>query len=203
MKCPQHYLTDMQEVILFYNGLDVPTRQILDSKGVIPTKTAGDTKLHPRMPNFLRNGIQTILKAKKDTETSDGLATIQAQLNSLKREIKKINKKVYAAQVDATYIAKRHEENSIIIKEIQASTDAAIRIQGASIKTLEIQWSQRAKFTERPYAVSDAQYSSLSSETVPFPNHLHSYCCDNWKEARGVKILETYDHTLPQKKKDP
>nr|GEZ46506.1 hypothetical protein [Tanacetum cinerariifolium] len=32
MKCPQHYLTDMQEVILFYNGLDVPTRQILDSK---------------------------------------------------------------------------------------------------------------------------------------------------------------------------
>ncbi|GJV00221.1 retrovirus-related pol polyprotein from transposon TNT 1-94 [Tanacetum coccineum] len=30
MKCPQHYLTDMQEVILFYNGLDVPTRQILD-----------------------------------------------------------------------------------------------------------------------------------------------------------------------------
>ncbi|GKE95026.1 retrovirus-related pol polyprotein from transposon TNT 1-94, partial [Tanacetum coccineum] len=34
-KCPQHYLIDMQEVILFYNGLDVPTRQILDSKGVI------------------------------------------------------------------------------------------------------------------------------------------------------------------------
>ncbi|GJR80318.1 retrovirus-related pol polyprotein from transposon TNT 1-94 [Tanacetum coccineum] len=25
MKCPQHYLTEMQEVILFYNGLDVPT----------------------------------------------------------------------------------------------------------------------------------------------------------------------------------
>ncbi|GJV42906.1 retrovirus-related pol polyprotein from transposon TNT 1-94 [Tanacetum coccineum] len=25
MKCPQHYLIDMQEVILFYNGLDVPT----------------------------------------------------------------------------------------------------------------------------------------------------------------------------------
>ncbi|GKB87641.1 retrovirus-related pol polyprotein from transposon TNT 1-94 [Tanacetum coccineum] len=38
MMCPQHYLADMQEVILFYNGLDVPTRQILDSKGVIPSK---------------------------------------------------------------------------------------------------------------------------------------------------------------------
>ncbi|GJZ53108.1 retrovirus-related pol polyprotein from transposon TNT 1-94 [Tanacetum coccineum] len=30
MKCPQHYLTEMQEVILFYNRLEVPTRQILD-----------------------------------------------------------------------------------------------------------------------------------------------------------------------------
>ncbi|GJT63361.1 hypothetical protein Tco_1006894, partial [Tanacetum coccineum] len=44
MKCPQHYLTEMQEVSLFYNGLDVPTRQILDSRGVVPTKTAADAK---------------------------------------------------------------------------------------------------------------------------------------------------------------
>ncbi|GJY95210.1 hypothetical protein Tco_0511571 [Tanacetum coccineum] len=29
----------MQEVVLFYNGLDVPTRQILDSRGAIPSKT--------------------------------------------------------------------------------------------------------------------------------------------------------------------
>ncbi|GKB59907.1 retrovirus-related pol polyprotein from transposon TNT 1-94 [Tanacetum coccineum] len=45
MKCPQHYLTDMQEIILFYNGLDVPTRQILDSKGAIPSKTTTDAKI--------------------------------------------------------------------------------------------------------------------------------------------------------------
>nr|GEY28349.1 hypothetical protein [Tanacetum cinerariifolium] len=35
----------MQEVILFYNGLEVLTRQILDSKGAIPTKTAADAKV--------------------------------------------------------------------------------------------------------------------------------------------------------------
>ncbi|GJR63036.1 putative reverse transcriptase domain-containing protein [Tanacetum coccineum] len=44
MKCPQHYLTEMQELILFYNVLDVPTQQILDSRGVVPTKTAADAK---------------------------------------------------------------------------------------------------------------------------------------------------------------
>ncbi|GJS85996.1 hypothetical protein Tco_0752537 [Tanacetum coccineum] len=35
----------MQEVILFYNGLDVQTRQILDSKGANPSKTAADAKV--------------------------------------------------------------------------------------------------------------------------------------------------------------
>ncbi|GJW43363.1 formin-like protein 1 [Tanacetum coccineum] len=143
----------------------------------------------------------------RSTKTSDGLDTIQAQLNNLGREIKKVNEKVYAAQVgcelckgphytkdcplkkegntleEAYYTqfgapyqpvgqykaarpgfykcnngnssypdrrqtleesltkfmaesAKRHKENSNIIKEIRASTDAAIRNQGASIKTL-------------------------------------------------------------------
>ncbi|GJW57022.1 putative reverse transcriptase domain-containing protein [Tanacetum coccineum] len=36
---------------------------------------------------------------KNLTETSNGLAAIQAQLNNLRRDIKKVNEKVYAAQV--------------------------------------------------------------------------------------------------------
>ncbi|GKG23853.1 hypothetical protein Tco_0391889, partial [Tanacetum coccineum] len=40
MKCPQHYLTEMQEVVLFYNGLDVNY-----SKGAIPSKTVFDAKV--------------------------------------------------------------------------------------------------------------------------------------------------------------
>ncbi|GKE50781.1 hypothetical protein Tco_1485937, partial [Tanacetum coccineum] len=34
----------LREVILFYKGLDVPIRQILDSKGVIPSMKAADAK---------------------------------------------------------------------------------------------------------------------------------------------------------------
>ncbi|GKF27498.1 hypothetical protein Tco_0083392, partial [Tanacetum coccineum] len=117
----------------------------------------------------------------RSTETSDGLAAIQAQLNNLGREIKKVNENVYAAQVgceqckgphytkdcsqkeegktleEAYYTqfdslskfmsesVKRHEENSNLVKEIRASTDAAIRNQGASVKTLEIQIGQMSK----------------------------------------------------------
>ncbi|GJV13801.1 hypothetical protein Tco_1355342 [Tanacetum coccineum] len=48
-------------------------------------------------------------------------------------------------------LAKRHEENSNMIKEIRASTDAAIRNQRASIKTLEIQIGQmRASVSVMP-----------------------------------------------------
>ncbi|GKC48303.1 hypothetical protein Tco_1066025, partial [Tanacetum coccineum] len=36
------WLRKEPEVILFYNGMDVPARQILDSKGAIPTKSIAD-----------------------------------------------------------------------------------------------------------------------------------------------------------------
>ncbi|GKE46313.1 hypothetical protein Tco_1477571 [Tanacetum coccineum] len=199
MKCPQHYLTDMQEVILFYNGLDVPTRQILDSKGAIPSKIAADAKIAiQEMAEYSHKWHNGTSSRTRSTETSDELAAIQAQLNNLRREIKKVNEKVYADQVEyelcqgphytkdylqkkewktleeAYYTqfgapyqpggqyraagtgfyqqnngnssypdrrpsleesltkfmaksAKRNEENSNIIKEIRASTDAAIR----------------------------------------------------------------------------
>ncbi|GJX16573.1 putative reverse transcriptase domain-containing protein [Tanacetum coccineum] len=35
----------MHEVIVFYDRLEVPNRQILDSKCAIPTKTAADAKV--------------------------------------------------------------------------------------------------------------------------------------------------------------
>ncbi|GKB77067.1 hypothetical protein Tco_0943962 [Tanacetum coccineum] len=190
----------MQVVILFYNGLDVPTRQILDSKCAIPTKTAADAKVAiQEMAEYSKKWHNETSRIRS-TKTSDGLVAIQAQLNNLGREIKKVNEKVYAAQVgyeqckgphytkdcplkeevktleEAYYTqfgapfqqggqykaatlrfyqrnnanplyqeqrqsmeeslskfmsesAKRHEENSNLIKDIRASTNAAIRNQ--------------------------------------------------------------------------
>ncbi|GKC72810.1 DNA-directed DNA polymerase, partial [Tanacetum coccineum] len=141
----------MQEVILFYKGLDVQTRQILDSKA------------------------------------------IQAQLNNLGREIKKVNEKVYAAQVGWGYgaaapgyyqrnnanhmeetlstfmseSAKRHEENSNMIKEIRASTDVVVRNQGASIKTLEIKIGQISKVPqERGFGILPSSTESNPRDHV-------------------------------------
>ncbi|GJZ23813.1 hypothetical protein Tco_0561272 [Tanacetum coccineum] len=142
IKYPQHYLTEMHETAA-------------DAKKNIQEMAKYSQKWH--------NGTSR----GRSTETFDRLAAIQAQLNNLGREIKKVNEKVYVAQVrceqckgphytkdfplkeegetlkEAYYMqsmedtlskymsesAKRHEENSNLIKEIRASTDAAIRNQ--------------------------------------------------------------------------
>ncbi|GKD34674.1 hypothetical protein Tco_1250183 [Tanacetum coccineum] len=85
----EYYSTDMEEVILFYNGLDVPTRQILDSKGAIPTITAANAKIAiQEMAEYSQKWHNGTSSKAKSTKTSDRLATIQAQhnCNTLKSE---------------------------------------------------------------------------------------------------------------------
>ncbi|GJS21834.1 hypothetical protein Tco_0450466 [Tanacetum coccineum] len=54
----------MQEVILFYNGLDIPTRQILNSRRTIPTKSDANAKkaIHEMAEYTLKNGTMEHLK---------------------------------------------------------------------------------------------------------------------------------------------
>ncbi|GKE88008.1 hypothetical protein Tco_1565483, partial [Tanacetum coccineum] len=61
------------EVILFYNGLDVPTRQILDSRGAVLTNTAADAKKAiQEMAEYSQKWHNGKSKGRS-TETSDGL----------------------------------------------------------------------------------------------------------------------------------
>ncbi|GJZ73371.1 hypothetical protein Tco_0637517 [Tanacetum coccineum] len=185
-----------------------------EPSGAIPTKTVADAKIAiQEMGEYSQKWHNRTSSKARSTETSDGLAAIQAQLNNLGIEIKKVNEKVYAAQQIV-------RENSNIIKEIQASTDAAIRNQGASIKTLEIQIGQMSKVLQErgigglpgstepnpmdhvksistakadsseirrmgcsPYAVSGSQHKNMFSETIPFPRRLQNYLCDDWRKA--------------------
>nr|GEY46504.1 hypothetical protein [Tanacetum cinerariifolium] len=165
-----------EEVILFYKGLDVPTRQILDSKGTIPSMRAANAKKAIQdMAHHSQKWCNRTSTRTRSTDTSYGLAVIQAQLNNLGREIKKGEGKTfeeaYYTQFGAPFpqgaryrvaalgfyqqdnanpsyqeqrqtmeellskfmaeFAKRHDENSILIKEIQAAMDAVIRNQEA------------------------------------------------------------------------
>ncbi|GJV89204.1 mitochondrial proton/calcium exchanger protein-like protein isoform X1 [Tanacetum coccineum] len=62
---------------------------------------------------------------------------------------------------------KRHEENSNLIKEIRALTNAAIRNQGSSIKTLEIEIRQMSKvLQERGFRILPSSTKTNSRDQV-------------------------------------
>lgn len=90
----------MQEIILFYQGLDVPTRQQLDSKGVVPQMSAVNAKkaIQEAADHSQKWHDGTSTRSKSITNF-DGFAAIQAQLDKLSREIKKRDERAYAAQV--------------------------------------------------------------------------------------------------------
>ncbi|GJV58294.1 hypothetical protein Tco_1459299, partial [Tanacetum coccineum] len=205
--------------------------------------------------------LQRTSLRNKSSNASDGLAAIQAQLNNLGREIKKMNERVYAAQVgcelcngphytkdcplkeegktleeayytqfkvpfpqvgryratapgfyqrdngNTSYQERRqtmeqslnkfmaeyaniHDEHSTLNKEIRASTNAAIKNQGASIKALEIQ------FRPDQYAISSLNMDEkillieISRASVPFPGRLKEKGYDEKEVLIKLKKLQ-------------
>ncbi|GJZ23477.1 DNA-directed DNA polymerase [Tanacetum coccineum] len=162
------------EVVLFYNGLDVPTRQILDSRGAIPSMAVADAK----------KAIQEMKVNKKVYDAQVGCEQCKGHHYTkdcpLKEWGKTLEEAYYTNNANPSFqewrqsiedtlskfmgeSAKRHEEHSNLIKEIRASTDAAIRNQGASIKTLEIQIGQMSK------VLHEGGFRSLPSSTKTNP----------------------------------
>nr|GEV99601.1 hypothetical protein [Tanacetum cinerariifolium] len=117
------------EVILFYNGLDVPTRKILDSKGAIPTKTVVDAKVVIQEMAEYSKKWHNGTSRTRSTKTSNELAVIHAQLNSLGREIKKVNTKVYVVQVGCELYKGPHYTKDCPIKEYRKTLEEAYYTQ--------------------------------------------------------------------------
>ncbi|GJT69427.1 hypothetical protein Tco_1028713 [Tanacetum coccineum] len=105
------------EVILFYNRLDVQTRQILYSKGAIPSKTVADAKVAIQEMAEYSQKWHNGTSRTRSTECSDGLGAIQAQLNNLGREIKKVNKNIYVGQVGYEQYKGLHYTKDCPLKE--------------------------------------------------------------------------------------
>ncbi|GKD29378.1 zinc finger, CCHC-type containing protein, partial [Tanacetum coccineum] len=117
--------------------------------------------------------------------------------------------------------AKRHEENHNLIKEIRASTDAAIRNQGVLIKALEIQIGQMRKVLQergsRNFPTSTetnlrdhVKSISTTVETDTTPIHYigpSQYTVSGLQNnsIHGCLLIGTtlLDNSLPPKEKDP
>nr|GEU88151.1 putative reverse transcriptase domain-containing protein [Tanacetum cinerariifolium] len=69
----------------------------LDSRRAIPSKNTTDSKVGIQEMAEYSQKFHNGTSRTRSTKTSDGLVTIQAQLNNLGRKIKKVNEKVYVA----------------------------------------------------------------------------------------------------------
>ncbi|GJS19443.1 hypothetical protein Tco_0448075 [Tanacetum coccineum] len=98
-------------------GEHVSTRQILDSKGAIPSKTDVDAKVDIQEMAEYSKKWHNGTSRTRSTKNSDGLSAIQAQLNNLGREIKKVNEKVYAAQIGCEQCKGPHYTKDCPLKE--------------------------------------------------------------------------------------
>ncbi|GJY26082.1 retrovirus-related pol polyprotein from transposon TNT 1-94, partial [Tanacetum coccineum] len=174
----------MQEVILFYNGLGNPTRQILDSRGAIPSKTAADAKVDIQEMAEYSQKWHNETSRSRSTETSNGLAAIQAQLNNLGREIKKVNEKVYAAQ-----------NRTLMYETRQATIQFLSRLNAYYCE--EKKGSYGPQFSE---AYSEASQSIPQKEKDPgsftLPCFINNVCFDNALVDLGASVsvmpLSTY-----------
>nr|GEX14443.1 hypothetical protein [Tanacetum cinerariifolium] len=98
MKAINNFQQEPDETL--YQGLDVPTRQILDSKGAIPSMNVADAKKAiQEMANHSQKWHNGTSTKTRSIDTSNELAAIQAQLNNLGTKIKKVTEKFYATQV--------------------------------------------------------------------------------------------------------
>ncbi|GKA11855.1 uncharacterized mitochondrial protein-like protein [Tanacetum coccineum] len=200
MKCPQHYLTEMQEIVL-----------------------------------------------TRSTETSDGLAAILAQLNNLGREIKKVNERVYVAQVGCEQCKGPHYTKDYPLKEEGKTLEEAYYtqfgapFQGGGYRATALGFYQRnninPSYQERrqsmedtlsmfmtdsssiqrmgssQYAISTRQNCTLMYETkqttIPFLSRLNGYNFEEKKGSYGPQFSKAYseashiNNSIPRKEKYP
>ncbi|GJS39506.1 hypothetical protein Tco_0564549 [Tanacetum coccineum] len=107
-------------------------------------------------------------------------------------------------------LAKRHKENSNLIKEIRATSDAAIRNQGASIKALEIQiWKMSKVLQEREFgSLPSSTETNLRDQVNSISTTIEADLCSirQNKGSYGPQFSEAYpeaSQSIPRKEKDP
>ncbi|GJV79442.1 zf-CCHC domain-containing protein [Tanacetum coccineum] len=178
------------------NKPSVMTRQILDSKGAIPTKTTADAKKVNEKVYAAQVGCELCkgphytkdCPLKKEGKTLEEAYYTQFGVRfqqggqyrtaapgfyqrnnanlSYQERRQSMEESLSKFMNEST---KRHKENSNLIKKIRSLMDTAIRNQGASIKALEIQIRQISK------VLQERRYGSLPSLTETNPrDHVNS-----------------------------
>ncbi|GJR40501.1 putative reverse transcriptase domain-containing protein [Tanacetum coccineum] len=198
----------MQYVILFYNRLDIPTRQILDSRGAIPTMTAVDAKRSSKKWwNTLKNGIMEHLEEE------------------VLRLLRKVKKRRTGCYTSTTKQSRKGDQEEVLQEmkiwkpnpkrgfgSLPSSTETNPRDQVKLISTtIEVDSHSICRIGSSIYAVSTGQNSTLLYKsrqmTVPLPSRLDNHYCEEEEGNHGPKFTKAYgasniNNIIPRKEKD-
>ncbi|GJT85350.1 homeodomain-like protein [Tanacetum coccineum] len=150
------------EVVLFYNGLDVPTRQILDSRGAIPSKTAADAK---------ERGFES-LPSSTETNPRDQVKSISTTIKADKSWIRRIGSNQYALSTG--------QNSKLVYKSIQMTVSFPSHLDNRYCE--EEEGIYGPKFTEA-YGASHINHTIPQKEKDPgsftLPCFINNVCFDN------------------------
>ncbi|GKC61842.1 retrovirus-related pol polyprotein from transposon TNT 1-94, partial [Tanacetum coccineum] len=137
----------------------------------------------------------------RSTDTSDGLAVIQAQLNNLGREIKMVNEKVYVAQVGCEQCKGPHYTKDFPLKEEGKTLKEAYYTQfggpfqggGYKAASPEKKGSYGPQFSEAySYGASHIDNSIPRKEKDPgsftLPSYINNVCFNNALTDLGANV---------------
>ncbi|GJY29325.1 hypothetical protein Tco_0405092 [Tanacetum coccineum] len=153
MKCPQHYLTEMQEVVLFYNGLDVPTRQILDSKGDIATKTVVDAKVTIQ---DMERGFGS-LPSSTETNPRDHVKSISTTVEADMTPIRRIRSSQYVVSA---------QQNRASVSVMPLSTHLNLGLSELAHTKLTVELADRA--VKYPKGIAENVLEGIGDEKIIF-----------------------------------
>ncbi|GJZ62411.1 integrase, catalytic region, zinc finger, CCHC-type containing protein [Tanacetum coccineum] len=122
----------------------------------------------------------------RSTETSDRLAAIQAQLNNLGREIKKVNEKVYAAQVGCEQCKGPHYTKDCPHKEEGKTLEEAFYTQfGASVSVMPLSTYLNLGLGELAHTKLTVE---LADRTVKYPKGIAKNMLVGLKERMELEL---------------
>nr|GEU93225.1 hypothetical protein [Tanacetum cinerariifolium] len=174
-----------REVVLFYKGLGVPTRQILDSKGVVPSMNAANAK------KVVQEMADYSQKCHSGTSTRVGCELCKGPHYTrdcpLKEEVKTLEE-AYYIQFGAPYPQRGR---------YRAADSGFYQRDGASIKALEIQIGQISK------VLKERGSGSLLSSTETNPrDHVKSSTTIDECEISSIHRIRPNRYGISNEQKD-
>ncbi|GKB10754.1 hypothetical protein Tco_0844677, partial [Tanacetum coccineum] len=183
------------EVILFYKGLEVPTRQILDFKGAIPTMTAANAR---KKEKHLKKHITLNLvdHSKKEDNIEQQLQdSTKGTMETLHAAIRKQRASIKDLEIQIGKMSKVLQQRGT--GNLPSLTETNLRDHVKSISTtIETDTTLIRYIGPSRYAVSGLQNSKLffvpSQVTIPFPSRLYDDYFDEEEGSYELKDLDAY-----------